>query len=38
MKKVVYIFFVMKALHTNKYNCHPKSAEKMFKFIFYTIV
>ena len=28
MKKVVYIFFVTKAIHTNKDNCDRKSAEK----------
>ena len=31
MKKVVYTFFVTKAIHTNKDNCDRKSAEKMFK-------
>ena len=28
MKKVVYIFFVTKTIHTNKDNCDRKSAEK----------
>ena len=27
-EKVVYIFFVTKAIHTNKENCDKKSAEK----------
>ena len=38
MKKVVYIFSVTKAIHTNKDNCDRKSAAKMFKFLFYMIV
>ena len=38
MNKVVYIFFVMKAIHTNKDNCDRKSAENKFKFVFYMIV
>ena len=28
MKKVVYIYFVTKVIHTNKDNCDQKSAEK----------
>ena len=36
MKKVVYIFFVTKAIHTNKDHNDRKSAEKkMFMFVFY---
>ena len=35
MKKVVYIFFVTKAIHTIKDNCDRKSAEKMFMFVIF---
>ena len=38
MKKFVYFFFVKMAIHTNTDNCDRKSAEKMLKFVFYTIL
>ena len=37
-EKSYIFFFVTKAIHKNIDNFDRKSAEKMFKFIFYTIV